>query len=104
MKVLHCKLLTYQVDPGDYVTYVFLNLDSKTVYDRYIMCTKHPNWQSNPIGIGQIGYLKFKEIEAGKDTWYNQDSNEFIAYKYDGIQFFEFILDKKEESSECIMI
>jgi hypothetical protein len=69
------------------------------------MCTKHPNWQSKPIRIGQEGYLKIKEIEAGKDTWYDCDSGESIPYKYDGVQFFEFIEEKKKElQQECIMI
>nr|DAE51863.1 MAG TPA: hypothetical protein [Bacteriophage sp.] len=105
IKILHCKLLTYQIDPGDYVIYVFRNLDSLSTCDKYIMCTKHPNWQSKPVKIGQKGYLKIKEIEAGKDTWYDCDSKESIPYKYDGVQFFEFIEEKQEElQQECIMI
>lgn len=104
MKVFHCKLLTYRSELGGYVLYVFRNLDAVGVLDRYIMCTKHPNWQTPPIGIGQEGYVKIKEIEAGKDTWYNQDSGEVIPYKYSGVQFFEFVLDKHEEPEECVMI
>lgn len=103
MTVLHCELLAYQEDPGDYTIYVFKNLDYTGVLDRYIMCTKCPNWNSSPIEIGQRGYLKYKEIIAGKDSWYDSTSNDFIPYKYDGIQFFEFVKDKPKED-ECIMV
>lgn len=102
-KVLYCKLLTYQIDPGDYVIYVFRNLDTLQICEKYVMCTKHPNWQTKPIEIGQKGYLKVKEIEAGKDTWYDSDSKQYIPYKYSGIQFYDFILEKEPESKECIM-
>lgn len=104
IKVFHCKLLTYQIDPGDYVIYVFRNLDSSNSLEKYIMCTKHPNWQSKPISIGEEGYLKIKEIEAGKDKWYDTNSGQSIAYKYDGVQFFDFILDKEELSKDIVMI
>lgn len=68
------------------------------------MCTKCPNWQSPTFKVGQEGYLKIKEIEAGKDTWYDQNSGELVPYKYSGIQFFDFVLDKKEEQVDCIMV
>lgn len=102
-KVLHAKLLTFKVDPGDYIVYVFKNLDGTNEFDNYIMCTKHPNWQSNPIQIGQEGFLKVKEIIAGKDCWYDNNSGNSIPYKYDGIQFFDFILDK-QKTEDFIMI
>ena len=72
--------------------------------DKYIMCTKHPNWQTKPIKIGDKGFLKVKEINAGVDTWYNDALDKKVAYKYDGIQFFDFILEKQKETDEIILV
>lgn len=96
MRTLFCQLLTFKQDFGDYTTYVFLNLDSEQDYDKYLMCTKHPNWQSAPIQIGDRGYLKIKEIEAGKDMWFNNGTGGYVAYKYSGIQFLDFVPEKKD--------
>lgn len=103
MIVYHCELLTYQRDCGDYIVYVFKNLDANGFLDKYIMCTKHPNWQSNPISIGDKGYLKVKEIVAGRDNWYNVDSKEMIPYKFDGVQFFDFVKEKHKDSEVIVL-
>jgi len=66
------------------------------------MCTKFPNWQTSPIEIGQTGFVKFRDIRAG-DNWYDIENGTEVPYKYDMVQFIDFILDKPDSSNYCIM-
>jgi hypothetical protein len=84
MVTAHGQLVAYKEELG-YVTYVFKDLDT----EEYVMCTKFPKWNSEPIGIGDCGYIEYKEIIAGKDTWYN--GSEQIPYIYEGCQFIKFV-------------
>lgn len=58
---------------------------------KLVLCTKFPNWDCPPIKIGTKGYLKYKEIIAGRETWYDPISNIFIPYKFDADQFIDFV-------------
>ena len=60
------------------------------------MCTRFPNWESPIILIGDIGFLKFKEVIAGKDMWYDPQTGDTIPYKYTGIHFIDFVQENKE--------
>ena len=84
---IFCELLTKKLEPGGYIIYVFKNLDDNT----YLMCTRLPNWECSNIDIGDIGYVDYKEVIAGIDTWYNNSSKAFIKYNYTGIYFNNFI-------------
>lgn len=99
-RIYYCELLTFKQDFGDYVTYVFKNLDSTTGVDKYLMCTKFPNWNIEPINIGDRGFVHLKEIIAGEDSWYDFKTQNLIKYKYDNIQFINFVKDKPK----CCMI
>lgn len=57
------------------------------------MTTRWPNWQHKHLELGEIGYLTYKEVVAGVDTWYDGDT--FIPYNYSNIIFIKFI--EKEE-------
>jgi len=96
--VKHSKLLSWRLDPGGYIIYVFQDLDAEKIYEKYIMCTKFPNWETPLIKIGEVGYLRLKEIEAGKSTWYDvaKDCNQL--YRYDMIQFIDFIKEQEMKS------
>lgn len=86
-------------DLADYVTYVFEILDKEFLrYSKYIMCTKFPNWETKLIAIGDIGYLHFEEIEAGKDRWW--DGNKFVSYRYDMTQFINFVPEPTPEDNQ----
>lgn len=76
-------------DFGGYTTYVFQNLESKSVYDKYLMCTRWPNWEHRNLDLGETGYLTYKEVVAGVDTWY--DGTSFIPYNYTNIIFIKFV-------------
>ena len=57
--------------PGTYTVYVFKNLDT----NEYITCTKCFNWSTPDIDVGQQGFLTYKFVRAGKDSWFNKESN-----------------------------
>lgn len=89
----HAKILTYKENPGGYIVYAFEDIDNPGTYG---LCTLLPNWELNVLKIGDTGYIKCREIRAGKDTWFNFEDNKFIPYKYDGIYIEDFVLDKKD--------
>lgn len=94
---LYVKLLTLKENVGGYIIYVFEIINGIEPYYKYIMCTRFPNWDSPFIKIGDIGYLKYKEVEAGKDKWFDSQNNLYIPYKYSGIHFLDFIYENKNK-------
>lgn len=95
--VVLTKLVACHQDCG-YVTYVFERLEKVYSWkDQYIMCVKFPNWNTKTIAIGDEGYLEYKEIRAGIDKWYDGDN--MIPYRYDTIQFLNFV-EKPEEKED----
>jgi hypothetical protein len=99
---IHCKLLAKEHDFGGYIIYVFENLDDASFGHRYIMTTRWSNWEHKNIEIGEIGYLTYKEVIAGQDTWY--DGSKFIPYNYTNIIFIRFVKENKDNSSLDIII
>ena len=53
------------------------------------MCTRWPNWEHRNIEINESGYLTYKEVIAGQDTWW--DGSKFIPYNYTNIIFIKFV-------------
>lgn len=98
MSTIYAKLVACKEDPGGYVKYVFQNIEN----GEYLLCTKFPNWETPPIKIFATGYLKYKEIIAGKETWYDHVSGTFIPYKYDTDQFIDFVEERC--TSDCIIL
>lgn len=84
-----------------YTTYVFQNLDGVSFLDKYIMVTRWPRWEHRNLDIGEIGYLTYKEVIAGKDTWW--DGNQFIPYNYTNIVFIKFIKEKDDLNKDIIL-
>ena len=95
-RVLKAKLLAQRKDLFDYTTYAFLNLDSP----EYILCTRFPRWETPEIADGEVGILQFKEVIAGKDTWFDGTTN--IPYNYTGWHFINFV-PLKEEKDDLIV-
>lgn len=93
-KIFHGKLIALKEDWG-YITYVFQNLDECDVLHKYLMCVRFPNWECPTLFIGDKGFVKFKEVIAGIDKWY--DGNEFIPYKFTDIHFLNFVFETKEQ-------
>jgi hypothetical protein len=55
------------------------------------MCTKCPNWENGDLKLQQEGFLKYKPVHAGFDTWYDPKTMTTNYYKYSGNYFMEFI-------------
>ncbi len=72
---------------GIYTTYVFKNLDA----DGYVMCTQCPNWDISQLDIGQEGFLTYKFVQAGRDSFYNAKDSKFYAYQYTANYFQDFV-------------
>lgn len=103
MRTILAKLLETSNDLFGYITYVFEILEEEEIQfsnSKYLMCIRYPNWDHRPLEKGEVGYLKYNEVRAGLDTWY--DGKDFIPYKYNDIQFLKFI-KKTNNEDECIM-
>ena len=88
-KTIRSELVATQYD-AQYTIYVFKNLDT----NEYYMCTRLPNWETPPIQIGEKGFVHYKIVIAGKDTWYDKINNVHIPYNYDGYHFVNFVREK----------
>jgi hypothetical protein len=93
--VKRVKLVATKDSFGGYVVYVFENLDSKSYLDKYMMCTRFPNWQCQTVTINDTGYVKYREVQAGKDVWYDMNIDKWISYKYTGTHFLDFVKEKE---------
>lgn len=94
-KVILAELVASREDFGGYIVYVFNIIDGKLPYDKYIMCTRFPNWDSPTLNLGDVGYLKYREVDAGIDKWF--DGTNFIPYKYTGVHFLDFVYKKNKD-------
>lgn len=89
MVTIYCKLVAKEHDLNGYTTYVFQNLEDAPFGHKYCMCTRWPNWEHRNIEINESGYLTYKEVIAGQDTWW--DGSKFIPYNYTNIIFIKFV-------------
>ena len=94
MITIYAKLLAGKRELGGYVKYVFQDLDTK----KYILSTKFPNWNSDPIKLDTIGYLKYEKISAGE---LYPIRNDRVPYKYTIDKFISF---EEEKHSGIIII
>lgn len=92
MNTLKCKLLVKEDDILNYQTLVFKNLEINPPFGhQYIMCTRLPNWNHRELDIGEIGFLTYNEVIAGKDHWFCPETGQFIPYNYTNIYFVKFV-------------
>lgn len=97
-KVFHGELIAFKEDCG-YITYVFKNLDECDALHQYLMCVRFPNWECGTLNIGDKGFVKFREVIAGIDKWYDSDTDTFVPYKFTDIHFLSFIFDKPKKDT-----
>ena len=67
------------------------------------MCTKFINWNTSPIKMWSRGYLQYKEINPGKDMWYDAASDRFIRYRFEGYQFINFVPEPIATDAEIMV-
>lgn len=94
METIHAKLITLREDVGGYIIYVFQNLANGT----YEMVTRLPRWESPVLKIGDVGFLKYNEVIAGEDTWYDSTIGQKVPYRFTGVYFIDFFYEKPAES------
>ena len=94
-KTIHAELVTFQCGCWGYITYIFRNIDRPD--SDYIYCVRFPNWDCAELKIGDVGFLKYKEVVAGDSRWYDWRDNKYVPYKYSGIHFLDFVYEKPKE-------
>ena len=92
------KLLVSFEDLEGYVTYVFENSNSINEFDKYLMCTRCPNWNHEPVLVGQIGFIHTEEHKAGVDTWYDANNDSQNKYRCNMVQFMKFVPFNKSDN------
>ena len=97
IKVAKVKLITIRKDAGGYIVYVFKNLFPVNNEDKFIMCTRFPNWNCGELEVGDVGYVKVQIVEAGKNSWYDVEQQKLIPYNYSGIHFLDFVYEKPKK-------
>lgn len=103
-QTIRAKLIASDTDLDGYITYVFQILD-KNIIDRLftdlIMCVRYPNWNHDSVKLGQIGYVKVREVKAGVDEWF--DGVKMNHFKYDDVIFYKFIEEQNQPNEEIIL-
>ena len=104
MITIYSKLIALEKDLFGYITYVFECLEDNAPFGyKYKMVTRLPNWNHKDIEIGEIGYLTYKTVEAGKDSWYDRDTGNMIPYNYSNIYFVKFIKEVDNSKKDIIL-
>lgn len=86
-KVIKARLVATAMD-GAYETYVFQDMNSPLDFH---MCTRCPNWTSERPELLQEGFLSFKDVIAGRDTYYDKLDGCHRAYQYTATYFINFV-------------
>lgn len=95
--VTEAKLLA--IKEGVYTTYVFKDY----INNKYIMCTRLPNWQVQEINIGDEGFLQYQEVNAG-DSYYDASIENYKKYNYSNIYFNNFVKKSEKINKEEIIL
>lgn len=93
------KLVAEHTDLEGYTTYVFQKIDQE--HSDYLMCVRYPNWNSVPVKLGDIGFVKYSCVEAGIDQWW--DGVNMNKFRYDDVIFYKFIEKPEEPSNELFL-
>lgn len=98
---LHVKLKAEYIDIGNYITYVFENLEYTNPDNQYIMCVQFPNWNQSKIEIGDVGYVNIRYVTEGISQWY--DGEKMNVYKYTNVVFLKFIKELENVNKEFLV-
>jgi hypothetical protein len=102
---IKCKLIVKEKDFLDYQTLVFKSLEEGNIPfgKHYIMCVRFPNWHHRDIDEGEIGFLTYNEVIAGKDGWYDSESGNIIPYNYSNLIFIKFVREVDSSKKDIII-
>ena len=105
MLTVYSQLVACENDALGYITYVFKCLEPNPGFGHnYIMVTRFPNWDHRSLDVGEIGYLTYNEVVAGKDKWFCPENGQFVPYNYTNIYFVKFVQEKVDSSKKDIII
>lgn len=104
MITIRCKLVASELDLMGYQTLVFENLEPNPPFGKhYVMCVRFPNWNHREVEEGEIGYLTYNEVIAGRDGWYDSTTNSFIPYNYSNLIFIKFVQEVDSSKKDIII-
>ncbi len=104
MLTIYCQLIACENDLMGYITYVFKCLEPNPGFGHnYLMLTRLPNWEHRPLDIGEVGYLTYSEVIAGKDKWYDPNTGQLIPYNYTNIYFIKFVKEQDNSKKDIIL-
>ena len=98
---LHVKLVAKTIDIGNYITYVFENINYTDYESQYVMCVQFPNWNQSEITIGDVGYVNVRYVKEGISQWY--DGEKMNVYKYTNIVFLKFVKEPEKVNVNFIV-
>lgn len=94
MITIYAKVLAKAFDIQGYTTIVVQDLENTSFGQKYKMLVIFPNWEGYIPEIGDIGYISYKDVVGGVDSWF--DGNKMVPYNYTNTIFIKFI--KKEDT------
>lgn len=104
MITIRCKFIAQEQDLLDYRTLVFENLESSPPFGKkYIMCVRFPNWNHRLMELGEIGFLTYNEVIAGKDDWYDPSIRSMVPYNYSNLIFIKFVKEVDNSKKDIII-
>ena len=104
MITVRCKLLVKEQDLLDYQTLVFENLEPNPPFGKhYIMCVRFPNWNHRDVEEGEIGFLTYNEVIAGRDGWYDSSTGNIVPYNYSNLIFIKFVKEVDNSKKDIII-
>jgi hypothetical protein len=89
------------IDMGNYITYVFENLNPQDYDSQYLMCVQFPNWNQSEIKKGDIGYVNVRYVREGISQWY--DGEKMNTYKYTNLVFLKFIKEQEQVGNDFLV-
>ena len=98
---LKVKLLAFNRDIDQYVTYVFENLEATNLDNKYLMCVRFPNWNQSEIALYDVGYLNVRYVQEGISKWY--DGEKMNTYRYTNMIFLKFIKEPEKLNQDFIV-
>ena len=98
---LRVKLNAKYYDIGGYLIYVFENFEYTNTRDKYIMCVQFPNWNQADIDIGDVGYVRYRQVEGGVSQWY--DGEKMHVYKHTNDVFLKFVKEPEKVDKEFLI-
>lgn len=92
---IYCKIVA--IREGQYTEIVVEDLQRDYTDDlKFVTVVKLPNWDAQPVHLGDCGYLQFQCVKSGESTWFSREDKNMEVYKYTNNYFINFIKETKD--------